>query len=94
MEPIIRFKYRSRHHFFFGGSCSQIERTTTIKLKMNGQHIQGTPMVVDYWRTKNLPPRLLFFLTHMHAGMFIIVAMKVLDVCHKERLYCYLGQHG
>ena len=36
---------------------------------MNGQHIPGTPMVVDYWKTKNLPPRLLFFLTHMHAGM-------------------------
>lgn len=34
----------------------------------NGTRIRGTPIVVDYWRTKSLPPRMLFFLTHMHAG--------------------------
>ena len=41
---------------------------TRWEVKMNGLHIPGTPLVVDYWRPKNLPPRLLFFLTHMHAG--------------------------
>ncbi len=37
---------------------------------MNGQHVRGTPIVVDYWRIKKLPPRMLFFLTHMHAGRY------------------------
>ena len=39
---------------------------------MNGLHIPGTPMVVDYWKTKNLAPRMLFFLTHMHAGEVVL----------------------
>jgi DNA cross-link repair 1B protein len=34
---------------------------------MNGLHIPGTPLVVDYWRQKNVPPRALFFLSHLHA---------------------------
>lgn len=34
---------------------------------MNGQHIPGTPVVVDFWRLRDVPPRCLFFLTHMHA---------------------------
>ena len=35
---------------------------------MNGLQIPDTPIVVDYWRQKDVPPRSLFFLTHIHAG--------------------------
>ncbi|KAL5508975.1 hypothetical protein EMCRGX_G004247 [Ephydatia muelleri] len=34
---------------------------------MNGLQIPDTPIVVDYWRQKDVPPRSLFFLTHIHA---------------------------
>ena len=37
---------------------------------MNGQRIPRTPIVVDYWNLGKVPPRCLFFLTHMHAGRF------------------------
>lgn len=35
---------------------------------MNGLRIPRTPLVVDFWRVRDVPPRSLFFLTHMHAG--------------------------
>ena len=35
---------------------------------MNGLHIPSSPIVVDFWRVRDVPPRSLFFLTHMHAG--------------------------
>ena len=36
---------------------------------MNGCRIRDTPLVVDFWKIEELPPRrMLFFLTHMHAG--------------------------
>lgn len=38
------------------------------KREMNGLHIPGTPLVVDYWKQKHVQPRALFFLSHLHAG--------------------------
>ena len=35
---------------------------------MNGLHIPDTPIVVDYWRLRDVPSRALFFLSHLHAG--------------------------
>ena len=48
---------------------AQIERGSASA--MNGLHIPGTPLVVDYWKRRNVPPRALYFLTHMHAGIYV-----------------------
>lgn len=43
-----------------------------LALQMNGVAIANTPIVVDYWSLKDVHPRSLFFLTHMHAGRLCI----------------------
>ena len=38
------------------------------KIDVNGRKIPDTPIAVDFFRRSHLPSRMLFFLTHAHAG--------------------------
>ena len=47
---------------------SQTNMAAAGKRAVNGRMIPDTPIVVDYFNRNALPPRMLFFLTHVHAG--------------------------
>lgn len=50
---------------------------------MNGKVIPGTPIAVDFWKTRECPNARLFFLTHLHGDHIVGLSSS-----WQHRIYC------
>ena len=59
--------------------------------KGNGHHIPNTPIVVDYWKIKGVPPKCVRFLTHMHSGVLAFMTCTATISFHRYGLTTYIA---